>query len=116
MKDLFDDFHSGVLPIERLNYGIFSLLPKSKDVVSIQKYRPICLLNVSYKILTKVLTIRLTWIVSRVISLTQTTFIKKRYIMEGVLLLHEVIHEVHRKKMSGVLLKIDFEKAYHKII
>jgi hypothetical protein len=38
-----------------------------------------------------------------------------RHILEGVLVLHETIHELHRKKLDGVLLKIDFEKAYDKV-
>jgi hypothetical protein len=29
--------------------------------------------------------------------------------------LHETIHELHRRKLDGVLLKIDFEKAYDKV-
>jgi hypothetical protein len=32
-----------------------------------------------------------------------------------VVILHETIHELHNKKMDGVLLKIDFEKAYDKV-
>jgi hypothetical protein len=35
--------------------------------------------------------------------------------MEGVVILHETIHELHRKKQSGVILKIDFDKAYDKV-
>jgi hypothetical protein len=35
--------------------------------------------------------------------------------MEGVNVFHETIHEMHRKKQSGVILKLDFEKAYDKI-
>jgi hypothetical protein len=35
--------------------------------------------------------------------------------MEGVFVLHEMLHEMHRKKQSGVILKIDFEKAYDKL-
>jgi hypothetical protein len=31
------------------------------------------------------------------------------------LVLHEIIHELHRKKLDGVLLKIDFEEAYDKV-
>jgi hypothetical protein len=30
--------------------------------------------------------------------------------MEGVIMLHETIHELHKKKQSGVIFKIDFEK------
>jgi len=35
--------------------------------------------------------------------------------MEGAIILHETIHEMHRKKLNGVLFKIDFEKAYDKV-
>jgi hypothetical protein len=38
-----------------------------------------------------------------------------RHILEGVVVLHETIHELHRKKIDGVLFKIDFEKAYDKV-
>jgi hypothetical protein len=33
--------------------------------------------------------------------------------MEGVVTLHETIHEMHRK--NGVILKLDIEKAYDKV-
>ena len=45
----------------------------------------------------------------------QTAFMTGRYILEGVVVLHETIHELHRKKLDGVLFKIDFEKAYDKV-
>jgi hypothetical protein len=38
-----------------------------------------------------------------------------RHILEGVVILHETIHELHRKKIDWVLLKLDFEKAYDKV-
>ena len=31
------------------------------------------------------------------------------------MVLHETIHELHRKNLSGVIFKIDFEKAYDKV-
>lgn len=37
LKDLFDDFHHGKLDISRLNYGIISLVPKTKDANQIKK-------------------------------------------------------------------------------
>jgi hypothetical protein len=46
---------------------------------------------------------------------TQTAFMPGRHILESVLVLHETTHELHRKEMDGVLLKIDFEKAYDKV-
>jgi hypothetical protein len=53
LKEMLDKFHSGQLDIERLNHGVISLIPKVIDANVVQKFRPICLLNVSYKILTK---------------------------------------------------------------
>jgi hypothetical protein len=35
--------------------------------------------------------------------------------MEGVVILHETIHELHTKKTNGIIFKIDFEKAYDKV-
>jgi len=35
--------------------------------------------------------------------------------MEGVVILHKTIHELHTKKQNGVIFKIDFEKAYDKV-
>jgi hypothetical protein len=112
---MLDKFHSGQLNIERLNHGVISLIPKVPDADVIQKFRPICLLNVSYKILTKNLAVRLGLIIHKVIADTQTAFIRDRFIMEGIVILHETIHEIHHKKMLGVLFKIDFEKAYDKV-
>lgn len=115
LKEMFDAFHRGELNIERLNHGIIALIPKVQGANVIQKFRPICLLNVSYKILTKLLAVRLGLIIDRFIAHTQTAFIKDRFIMEGVVLLHETVHEMKVRKMSGVLLKIDFEKAYDQV-
>jgi hypothetical protein len=73
------------------------------------------LLNVCYKIITKVLTNRLASCINKVISDFQYGFIKGKYIIDGVVSLHEIIHEVKRKKQSGVIFKVDFEKAYDKV-
>ena len=61
-----------------------------------KKFRPISLLNCSFKIFTKVLTNRLATVVNRFISNCQSAFIKGRFILESVVTAHEVIHEVHR--------------------
>ena len=50
-----------------------------------------------------------------VIRPTQTACMPGRHILEGVVVLHETLHELHSKKLDGVLLKIDFEKAYDKV-
>jgi hypothetical protein len=112
---LFTNFHDGSLPLYWLNFGTIILVPKRQEATTIQQYRPICLLNVSFKLFTKVATNRITEIAKKVISPTQTAFLPGRNIMEGVIILHETIHEMHMKGQSGVILKLDFEKAYDKI-
>jgi hypothetical protein len=94
---------------------VITLLPKKENAIQIQQYRPICLLNVSFKIFTKVATNRIAEVAQKVIRPTQTAFIPGRHILEGVVVLHETIHEMHRSKMDGVIFKIDFEKAYDKV-
>lgn len=115
MKRLFDDFVRGELDIGRLNFGTITLLPKGEDADRMQRFRPVCLMNDSLKILTKGVHFRLAEIADEIIDRTQTTFMKNRFIMEGILVMHEVLHEVNKKKMSGVLFKVDFEKAYDNI-
>ena len=112
---IFTEFHEGKLLLHSLNFGIITLLPKQKEARQIQQYRPICLLNVSFKIFTKVMTNRIALVAQKVIRPSQTAFLPGRNIMEGVVILHETIHEMHRKKRSGVILKLDFEKAYDKV-
>jgi hypothetical protein len=112
---MFDKFYRGELNLRRLNYGLISLIPKSKEANTIKHYRPICLLGVDYKWFTKVLTKRLTRVAESVISTTQTTFIPGRNILEGVVDLHETLHEIRKMKKRGVIMKLDFEKEYDKV-
>src|SRR3954463_7165670 len=113
--NLFGFLQVGQLDLFRLNFGNIILLPKVNNAERIQQYRPICLLNVSFKIFTKVATIRLNSVADNVVSPSQTAFMQGRNILDGVVILHETIHELHSKKLNGVLSKIDFEKAYDKV-
>jgi hypothetical protein len=94
----FNDFHRHAIDLKRINYGIITLIPKGPDADRIQKYRPICLLQVLFKIFTKVLTIRAIPIMNKVIHPCQTAFIKGRFITDGVALLQEVLREAKFRK------------------
>ena len=108
---MFDEFHDHKLEIERLNYGTITLIPGIKDANQIQQYRPIYLLNVVYKIFTKTLTLRMEKSMNKIISRSQNAFIKGRNIMDGVMSLHEILHDTKVRKKEGLVLKLDFEKA-----
>ena len=81
----------------------------------IEQFRPIRLLNVSFKKFTKVGANRLTQIAHSVVQHSQTAFMPARNILEGVVVLHETLHEIHSKQLDAVVFKVDFEKAYDKV-
>jgi hypothetical protein len=54
-------------------------------------------------------------VADRLIASNQTAFIKGRYILESVVIAHEVIHSVHSGKQQGLVLKLDYEKAYDQV-
>ena len=74
LMTLFSDFHKEELNLFNLNFGIITLIPKSMEATKIQQYRPICVLNVSFKIFTKVGTNRLNKVAQTVVSPMQTAF------------------------------------------
>ena len=94
--DMFRDLWARNLDIRRLNYEVITLVPKLKEDNSIKQYRLICLLNVDFKWFTKVLTDRLVPVASKIIGSNQTGFVKGRNILDGVVVLHEVLHELRR--------------------
>ena len=108
---MFREFHASNLPLFNLNFGTITLIPKQKEVKQIQQYRPICMLNVSFKIFTKVLANRLTVVADKVVRHSQTTFMPGRNILEGVVILHETIHELHTKKEKWGHTKIGLRKS-----
>jgi hypothetical protein len=105
---MFEDFYHHRIKIERINYGTIILLPKGEEADVIQKYRPICLLQVLFKIFTKAPTNRTRPALDKIIHSCQNAFIKGRFITDGVMLLQEVLREVKYMKQQGVVLKLDF--------
>ena len=115
IMSLFKHFHDGTLDVQRLNYGVITLLPKVSGADKIQQFRPICLLRCLYKLITKAMDCRVEKYADKLISPTQNAFVKGGNIMDGVLFLHEILNYTHVKKRVGIVLKLDFEKAYDKV-
>ena len=70
LMDMFDDLYIGDLLIFSLNFSVITLLPKTQEANKIQQFRPICLLNVSFTIFTKVAIIRINSVADNLISPT----------------------------------------------
>jgi hypothetical protein len=78
----------------------------------ISQFRPIALINASFKFLSKVFASRLAPVAHTAIHQAQSAFIKGRCILDGIATLHEILHESNSSKEQFVIFKIDFEKAY----
>jgi len=72
--------------------GIISLIPKkNKDKSLLENLRPISLLNIDYKILTKSIAQRLEKILPKIINPYQTVYIKRHFIGENVQLIQDAV-------------------------
>jgi hypothetical protein len=58
---------------------------------------------------------RIGMVVDRIIKPSQMTFMSGQNILEGVIMLHETIHELNNKELDCIILKLDFEKACDKV-
>ncbi|GKC22688.1 putative RNA-directed DNA polymerase [Tanacetum coccineum] len=94
------------------NSSFTTLVPKTEDPLSINDFRPISLIRCQYKIIAKILTNRLAFVISSVVSDCQMAFIKGRQIINGPLLVDEIIAWAKQKKKKMFILKVDFEKAF----
>jgi hypothetical protein len=112
---LLNDFALGRVDISCLNFGILTLIPKVQGAGNIRQFRPITLINIIFEFIDKVYAIRLAPIANRMIDRSQTAFIKGKALHEGMLALHEIAHELKKKKLGGLFLKLDFEKAYDRV-
>ena len=96
--------------------GVIILLPKpNKDKALLSNWRPISLLNQCYKILSGVLAERLKPTLPTVINQDQKGFVKGRYIGECIRTTYDVIEYAKNNNKVGLLLLIDFEKAFDSI-
>jgi hypothetical protein len=82
-RNLMDLLKNTILILIDLNFGVITLIPKVNEANQIQQYRPICLLNVSFKLFTKVATLHVNSVANHIISPSKTSFMQGRNILEG---------------------------------
>ena len=108
-------FTKGQLSISQRR-GVICLIPKDdSDLTELSNWRPLTLLNVDYKILAKAIGQRIESKLSSLIHSDQTGFIKGRFIGQNVRLLNDIMEYTEAKNLPGILLFIDFRKAFDTI-
>ena len=78
-------------------------------------WHPISLLNTDLKIASAVLANRLKQVLSFIIRDTQKGFMKNRFMGENTRLLYDLMHYLEENDLDGLLLLVDFEKAFDSI-
>ena len=88
------------------------LIPKKELVEDLRDFKPISLVGSVYKLLAKALANRLKLVMGEVISDSQQAFIQERQILDAVLIASEALDSRLKDNMSGLLFKMDIEKAF----
>ena len=109
---MFVEFHSNRIINQNTNVTFIAFVPKKSESTKISDFRPISLVTSLYKIIVKVSPGRLRRVLNETIYLSQRAFVEGRQILDVVLITNEMVDEKRRSGEEGVVLKIDFEKAY----
>nr|XP_016459576.1 PREDICTED: uncharacterized protein LOC107783119 [Nicotiana tabacum] len=110
------DFFQGKPLTKFYTHTCLVLIPKNAATSSFNEFRPISLSNYTNKIITKILSIRLNPLLTKLISANQSDFVKDRLITENVLLAQEIIKSIsNTNKGDNVVMKLDMAKAYDRI-
>ncbi|XP_050113925.1 uncharacterized protein LOC126592246 [Malus sylvestris] len=95
------------------NSNFLVLIPKVEDPISMTHFRPIALANFLFKIIPKILAVRLSHIVQRIISPHQAAFIPGRRITDCIGLVSECFNVLDKKTRGGNMgVKVDIAKAF----
>eukprot|EP00253_Pinus_taeda_P007518 PITA_07518 len=89
-----------------------------KDIDNAQtpeKYRPIALCNVVYKIISKVVANRRKPLLPTIISGEQSRYVEGRQILDNIIQAHEVVHSLNSKRKASMIMQLDIAKAYDKV-
>ena len=104
---------STVNSLKHRNTGYYNLNEKKgKDKRLIKNWRPISLINMDAKIASKALAKRLEKTLPEIIHFNQNAFVKGRTIFDAIRTIEDVVEYTKQNCLSGILLAVDFEKAF----
>ena len=107
-------FERGTLT-ESFKTAAIKLIPKKGDATLLKNWRPISLLNCSYKIISRALNNRLKSVTDRITSRAQKGFTVSRQIQEVLINIIQNIAKANASATPGCILAIDQTKAFDSV-
>lgn len=96
--------------------GLITLIFKGKGSrEELTNWRPISLLNVDYKIISKILATRLRKVLHKIINIDQTCSVAGRTILDNAHLLRNIQDYVDQKNMGAAFVSLDQQKAFDRV-
>lgn len=91
---IMNKFYNNRADLLEINKANVVMVPKKEEVVNMSNFRPISILNLISKIISKVLANQLGKVLPEIISDHQTAFIKGRQIFENFIAARETLHHI----------------------
>ena len=110
-----DIYQNGLLPEAQQRISIIALIHKKDDKELLNNWRPISLLCVDYKIIAKVLSLRLKRALPHILGEEQTCGVLGRTIFENLYTIRDTINYTNDHDLPGYIVSVDFQKAFDKV-
>jgi hypothetical protein len=109
---LCQEFWDCSVNLQSINDSFITLIPKILSPETPNDFKPISLLNICLKLITKSLANRLQDVILKLVHTNQYGFLQPRNIQDCVGWSYEYIHQCKQGNSKTVILKLDFAKAF----
>ncbi|GJW59143.1 RNA-directed DNA polymerase, eukaryota, reverse transcriptase zinc-binding domain protein [Tanacetum coccineum] len=115
VSNVVKEFFNSSIFSNGYNLSFIALIPKVLNAKHLSDFRPISLIGCQYKIICKILANRLNLVIDELISHENSAFIKGGQILDGPLILNEIVSWCKSRKKQALLFKVDFQKAFDSV-
>ena len=104
--DVVEDSRKSRTVLRAINESFIALIPKLEKSMTPERFRPIALCNVVYKIISKVISNILKPLLPSLVSEEQTGYVEGKQIVNNIIQAHEVVHSLKTKKQAGMIIQL----------